>query len=125
MSGNQTDTTPWSIRGVPSDVKQAAVTHAKTAGMGVGDWIAAAIREKIKTDRNAGKKIVVRQTNPVSLTDATQAIDLVVRMASAGLTVPEHVQKTAFQLVNRVAQDVKRGQTAELEKTVSHTIGDE
>ncbi|GAN89062.1 hypothetical protein Gbfr_002_002 [Gluconobacter frateurii M-2] len=111
MSGNQTDATPWSIRGVPSDVKQAAVSHAKTAGVGVGEWIASAIREKIKADRNAGKKVAVRQVSPVSLTDATQAVDLVVRMASAGLTVPDHVQKTAFQLVNRVAQDVKRGQT--------------
>lgn len=103
------DTTPWSVRGVPSDVRGAAVAQAKKAGLSVGDWLAAAIREKVKNDRNAGKSLTVRQKGPVSLTDASKVVDLVVQMAAAGLTVPDNVQKSAFQLVTRMAADVKKG----------------
>lgn len=81
--------------------------------MPVGEWLAAAIREKIKNDRNAGKNLTVRQKGPISMTEASKVVDLVVQMAAAGLTVPDNVQRSAFQLVNRMAADVKKGSHTE------------
>lgn len=101
----------WSVRDVPADVRTAANVHAKKAGIGVGEWVALAIRDKIKADRSRGKSIAVRGAGPVDANAAARAVDMIGQLAAAGVAPSKAVQRDAQSLMRRVLADVKQGRT--------------
>lgn len=66
------DPKPWTIKNVPTDVRDAATRMAKKDGVQIGEWLSAAIREKIKADKQKGKAVVAGSTGGPAL-DLTTA----------------------------------------------------
>jgi len=107
-----TDTLPaWSIRGVPGDVRTATGTHAKKAGVSIGDYVTQAIREKIKNDRSGGKAVAVR--GPVSMSEASAVVDMLSRLSGSGVELPSSLQKSAVSMMSKVVREVSKGTTSE------------
>lgn len=108
----QIDNLPaWSVRGVPGDVRSATLTHAKKAGVSIGDYVTQAIREKIKNDRSGGKAVAVR--GPVSMSEASAVVDMLSRLSGSGVELPSSLQKSAVAMMSKVVREVSKGQTGE------------
>lgn len=104
----------WSVRGVPSDIRGAVASHAKKAGVPVGEWLTLAVREKIKADRNAKKDIAIR--GPVSMTEAGRVVEMLQGLAGAGVELPASLQKSAVSMMRKVTLEVSKGQTISPER---------
>ncbi|WP_148425061.1 hypothetical protein [Komagataeibacter europaeus] len=115
---NQNDiAAAWSVRGVPADIRSAALRHAKKDGVSVGDWVTSAVREKIKADRNRGKDVVIR--GPVSMSDADRVISMLQGLATAGVEIPTSLQRSAVSMLTKVTREVSKGQPkSEISQTV-------
>lgn len=114
MSENKSDDAVWSVRGVPSDARTAAVSHAKREKVSVGVWIETAIREKIKNDRQKSK--AVTQRGPVSMTDASSVVDMLGRLSDAGVELPDTLKRSAVSMLRKVATEVSKGQVIQRSK---------
>lgn len=104
----------WSVRGVPADIRGAVASHAKKAGVPVGEWLTLAVREKIKADRNAKKDIAIR--GPVSMSEAGQVVEMLKGLAGAGVELPVSLQKSAVSMMRKVTQEVSKGVTLKPER---------
>jgi hypothetical protein len=93
--------TPWSIRGVSPEVRASASTHAKKAGMTIGEWLELAIREKIKNDRNSAKSIVTMEAGkpPIDMNSVNHFIDIITKMKNAGISIPERLSSQTDAMV--------------------------
>lgn len=105
----------WSVRGVPADIRGAVASHAKKAGVPVGEWLTLAVREKIKADRNAKKDIAVR--GPVSMSEAGRVVEMLQGLAGAGVELPASLQKSAVSMMRKVTQEVSKGKAIGTENT--------
>lgn len=99
----------WSVRGVPADIRGAVASHAKKAGVPVGEWLTLAVREKIKSDRTAKKDIAIR--GPVSMTEAGRVVEMLQGLAGAGVELPASLQKSAVAMMRKVTLEVSKGKT--------------
>jgi hypothetical protein len=55
---------PWTIKGVPPEARNAAISAATRDGQNMGEWIARAIREKVQADAGRPRvPAVVEQPN--------------------------------------------------------------
>lgn len=113
------DMAPWSVRGVPADIRGAVASHAKKAGIGIGEWLTIAVREKIKADRSGGKAIVVR--GPVSMNEASTVVDMLARLSGAGVELPTSLQKSAVSMMTKVVREVSKGQTDSSQRHTSES----
>lgn len=104
----------WSVRGVPADIRGAVASHAKKAGVPVGEWLTLAVREKIKADRNAKKDLTLR--GPVSMSEAGQVVEMLKGLAGAGVELPASLQKSAVSMMRKVTVEVSKGQTISPER---------
>jgi len=111
QSKNDDNLPAWSVRDVPRDVRTAALNHAKKAGVSTGEYVAQAIRDKIKADRNGGKAVAVR--GPVSMSEASAVVDMIGRLSGAGVELPSSLQKSAVAMMSKVVREVSKGQTGE------------
>ncbi|WP_143221516.1 hypothetical protein [Acetobacter syzygii] len=111
----------WSVRGVPADIRGAVASHAKKAGVPVGEWLTLAVREKIKADRNAKKDIAVR--GPVSMTEAGKVVEMLQGLAGAGVELPASLQKSAVSMMRKVTQEVSKGVTLKTERVTDSEDG--
>ncbi|GCD51409.1 hypothetical protein [Acetobacter pasteurianus] len=103
--------TPWSIRGVSPDVRASASSHAKKAGMTIGEWLEVAIREKIKNDRNAEKSMIIIDTgkSSIDMNSVNHFIDLIAKMQNVGIRIPERLSVQTGAMLNRLARDIRKG----------------
>lgn len=101
----------WSIRGVPADIRSATLTHAKKAGVSIGEYVTLAIREKIKNDRSGGRAVAKREVGPVSVSDAGSLIDMISKLSGSGVEIPKGLQRSAVSVLNKLASDVKAGRS--------------
>jgi hypothetical protein len=104
----------WSVRGVPADIRGAVASHAKKAGIPVGEWLTLAVREKIKADRNAKKDLTLR--GPVSMSEAGQVVEMLKGLAGAGVELPVSLQRSAVSMMRKVTLEVSKGQTISPER---------
>jgi hypothetical protein len=111
----------WSVRGVPADIRGAVASHAKKAGVPVGEWLTLAVREKIKADRNAKKDIAIR--GPVSMDEAGRVVEMLQGLAGAGVELPVSLQKSAVSMMRKVTQEVSKGVTLKTERVTDSEDG--
>jgi hypothetical protein len=54
MTGNATKkrTSPWAIRGIPAEARNAAMAASRREGVTLGEWLDRAIRQQVKADRS-------------------------------------------------------------------------
>lgn len=107
----------WSVRGVPADIRGAVASHAKKAGVPVGEWLTLAVREKIKSDRNAKKDIAIR--GPVSMTEAGRVVEMLQGLAGAGVELPVSLQRSAVAMMRKVTVEVSKGVTIKSERVTA------
>ncbi|PAL19971.1 hypothetical protein B9K05_13590 [Acetobacter syzygii] len=106
---------------MPADIRGAVASHAKKAGVPVGEWLTLAVREKIKADRNAKKDIAVR--GPVSMTEAGKVVEMLQGLAGAGVELPASLQKSAVSMMRKVTQEVSKGVTLKTERVTDSEDG--
>lgn len=108
---DKTSYTPWSIRGVSPDVRASSSSHAKKAGMTIGEWLEVAIREKIKNDRNAEKSMIIIDTgkSSIDMNSVNHFIDLIAKMQNVGIRIPERLSVQTGAMLNRLARDIRKG----------------
>ena len=107
------DPKPWTIKNVPADVRDAATRMAKKDGIQIGEWLSAAIREKIKADRQKGKAVVAGSTGgpALDLTAVGQVVEMTRALSEAGITPNKRTAAAAQALLNQAITAVRRGQT--------------
>lgn len=110
----------WSVRGVSADIRGAVTAHAKKAGISTGEWVTLAVREKIKSDRNAKKGIAIR--GPVSMDEAGRVVEMLQGLSGAGVELPVSLQRSAVAMLRKVTVEVSKGQPIKPER---HTSSDE
>ena len=100
----------WGVRGVSEDIKAAALREAKKTGINVGEWLAIAIREKIKADRSGSRALTVKQEKkPVNIQDDSAVLEMLDKLKNLGVEPSESLKKQAQSLVRQCMTDVKRG----------------
>lgn len=116
MTDNNTTNpnSPWSIRGVSPNTKAFASKAAKKANLTVGEWIELAILEKIKNDKNIGKEVINSGTKEVDPTSLDNFFTMLQKMNSSGVEVTQRLSANANTLMNKLANDLKKGKKFEL-----------
>lgn len=102
----------WGIRGVPGDLRQAVINHAKKEDIKVGDWLSQAIREKIKADRSQSRDLVslastLPPASPLNLDSVNQILDMVERLKGLGIEPSDKLQRQADLMVRRCLRQMK------------------
>ena len=93
---------PWTIKGVPPDIRNAIIAHANREKMALGEWIARAGRAYIQSDRNKDKTPVVvgLEVRPqANLSEIERVVTMASQLAAAGAPPPKAVSRLAYNLL--------------------------
>lgn len=106
------DVKPWTVRGVPPEVRNAALSAAKRSGMGVGDWLDRAIRHYVQHEKNASLEAQQPTHKPSSNTEnttkeAAELVGLIGELAAAGAPPPKGVAQQAYGLIRERLKALK------------------
>lgn len=108
------DVKPWTVRGVPPEVRNAALSAAKRSGMGVGEWLDRAIRHYVQHEKNAALETSQppQTQRPVHGTEATtkeaaELVGLIGELAAAGAPPPKGVAQQAYGLIRERLKALK------------------
>ena len=106
MADDETDQSdavkPWTIKGVPPDIRNAIISHANREKMALGEWIARAGRSYIQADRQRDKApmIVGPQVQPqADLAEIERVVAMASQLAAAGAPPPKAVSRLAYSLL--------------------------
>lgn len=110
MTGDEVK--PWTVRGVPPEVRNAALSAAKRSGMGVGDWLDRAIRHYVQHEKNAALETSQPPQRPVHGTEATtkeaaKLVGLIGELAAAGAPPPKGVAQQAYGIIRERLKALK------------------
>lgn len=106
------DVKPWTVRGVPPEVRNAALSAAKRSGMGVGEWLDRAIRHYVQHEKNASleaqqppqKSAASAET---ATKEAAELVGLIGELAAAGAPPPKGVAQQAYGLIRERLKALK------------------
>lgn len=110
---------PWTIRGVPPEVRNAALSAAKRSGMGVGEWLDRAIRHYVQHEKNSTLEAPqhplktansgdVYMYSPEDATkEAAELVGLISELAAAGAPPPKGVAQQAYGLIRERLKALK------------------
>lgn len=106
------DVKPWTVRGIPPEVRNAALSAAKRSGLGVGDWLDRAIRHYVQHEKNASLEAQRPQQKPGSgaetaTKEAAELIGLIGELATAGAPPPKGVAQQAYGLIRERLKALK------------------
>ena len=100
---------PWSLKGVPEEVRSAAIAAAKRARSPIGAWVVRAIMAQVQADLvQSDRALTVQQpvevARPVvTASDAAERLALVKQFVDAtGQPAPGGVLREATRLVRAV-----------------------
>ena len=107
MSGD--DVKPWTVRGVPPEVRNAALSAAKRSGMGVGDWLDRAIRHYVQHEKSASLEAQQRPAPSMETAtkEAAELVGLISELAAAGAPPPKGVAQQAYGLIRERLKALK------------------
>lgn len=102
------DIKPWSIRGVVPEARNAALAAATRDNTVIGEWIALAIRAKIKADRSAQRGLTVTGT-PRAAIEPGADLDTTDRLIGMARQIAQDTRKpiprSLVRLVHAVIRD--------------------
>lgn len=104
------DVKPWTVRGVPPEVRNAALSAAKRSGMGVGEWLDRAIRHYVQHEKNGSLETTKPAQEPASETttrEAAELVGLIGELAAAGAPPPKGVAQQAYGLIRERLKALK------------------
>ena len=92
---------PWTLKGVPEEARSAAIAQAERDRAPIGKWVARAILEQIKRDREEPKALARRgQIVSAAPEDVREAIGLLRELRDAtGEPPPASVTRAAWAAV--------------------------
>lgn len=112
MSENQSDSVkPWTIRGVPPEVRNAIIAAADRSDMTVGEWVSRMGLRQIQQEVQASRAPVpvgpVMSASPTDLSDIEPIIARVRDLAAAGVPISKRAAARAYNaLLSRLPQNV-------------------
>lgn len=128
MADNEADQSdgvkPWTIKGVPPDIRNAIIAHAAREKMALGEWIARAGRAYIQSDRQRDKTpaVVGPTVRPqADLAEIERVVAMAAQLAAAGAPPPKTLSRLAYGLLKDRLGDMRperpgrSGQTGKLE----------
>ena len=73
---------PWTIRSMPAHERGLAVAAARRAGMSVAEWLAGAIRERVRHERGEviGEMLAPDQVRGLTVSDVGRAVEIAARI---------------------------------------------
>jgi hypothetical protein len=100
--------TPWSVRGVSYESRNAALRAAERAGVPIGKWLSGAILVAIKAERGQPRAVAtLQQTWSVSAREAH--LDMIDRLIDAARRVAidtgEAMPRSTVRLIHSVIRD--------------------
>ena len=102
---------PWTIKGIPPDIRNAAISAADREKQAIGEWIGRAILSQVKSDRNQNRAPVVvgPAVRPeVDLADIERLIAATAELAqAAGEPPPKVVTRAAYGLLREKLAAIK------------------
>ena len=105
------DIKPWSIRGVPPESRNAAISAANREKMAIGAWMDRAIRTQVQADlgRQTAPAISSDNDRPTRQTidDVAKVVGLISEMSAAGAPPPKRVAAQAYGLLKAALSDIK------------------
>ena len=105
---------PWTIKGIPPEIRNAAIAAADREKMAIGAWLGRAILGQVKTDRTQDRApaVVGPEVRPeADLADIERLIAATAELAqAAGEPPPKAVTRAAYGLLRDKLASIK-GQT--------------
>lgn len=84
---------PWTIKGIPPEIRNAAIAAADREDKTIGEWIGRAILQTIKADRQADRAPVPVEQPRVGPSDAGLDLDRIERLAAVAERMAAAAQK--------------------------------
>ena len=115
MADDETDRVkPWTVKGIPPEIRNAAITAAEREKSAIGAWLGRAILGQVKADRSQNRTpVVVGPTvrPEADLADIERLIAATAELAqAAGEPPPKGVTRAAYGLLREKLASIK-GQT--------------
>lgn len=111
MADQSDDVKPWTIKGIPPEVRNAGIAAAGREKMTIGEWLARAIRSQVQSDRQQDRApVVVGPTvRPTAdLADIERLIAATAELAQAtGEPPPKGVSRAAYGLLRDKLASIK------------------
>lgn len=102
---------PWTIKGIPPEARNAAITAAERADQTIGEWIARAIRQTIQADRKADRAPVPLENTQVRPSAPQVDVDTIERLTQAAARLAEASGEPVPKSVSRQLYARIRDQT--------------
>ena len=104
-------TKPWTIKAIPWEARNAAISAAEREGQTIGEWLTRAIRVQVQSDRQRDRApaVIIPETDPKSdLGDIERMIALAAQLATAtGAPPPKGVSRVAYGLLRERLEQIK------------------
>jgi hypothetical protein len=101
---------PWTIKGVPPDIRSAIIAHAAKEKLSLGEWIERAGRAYIQADRQQDKApaVVGQHGRPAAdLAEVERTVAMIKELADSGAPPPKGVSRLAYGLLRDRLQDMR------------------
>ena len=102
---------PWTIKGIPPEIRNAAIAAADREKLAIGAWLGRAILTQVKADRSQDRAPVVvgpKVAPEVDLADIERLIAATAELAqAAGEPPPKGVTRAAYGLLREKLAAIK------------------
>jgi hypothetical protein len=119
---------PWTVKGIPPEMRNAAIAAAKREKQTLGEWISRAIRSQVQADRQQDRAPVpVAAERPeINLDEVERMVAMAAQLAGAGAPPPKSLSRVAYSLMRDRLVLMKAGQTVVRPKQgIGQTTADE
>lgn len=115
MADQADDVKPWTIKGIPPEVRNAAIAAAGREKLTIGEWVSRAVRSQVQSDRQQTRSPVVvgPEVRPeADLAEIERLIAATAELAqAAGEPPPKTVTRAAYGLLRSRLTAMKGGPT--------------
>lgn len=100
---------PWTIKGIPPEMRNAAIAAAKREKQTLGEWMSRAIRSQVQADRQQDRAPVpVAADRPeIDLTEVERMVTMAAQLAGAGAPPPKSLSRVAYSLMRERLDQMK------------------
>ncbi|GAB6969239.1 hypothetical protein JCM25156A_32800 [Komagataeibacter kakiaceti JCM 25156] len=105
---------PWTIKGIPPEIRNAAIAAAKREKQTIGEWLGRAIRTQVQADTQADRAPVPvnpQATPQADMSEVERLIQMATTLANTpgGDPVPKTISRTANGLIRDRLRQLKKG----------------
>lgn len=107
---------PWTIKGLPLEERNAAISAAKRQGVTMGEWLGRAIRHYVQHGNKPPAATTKEQevTPEQARAEVRELVSLISELSQAGAAPPKSVAAQAYGLIRQRLKNVKEISTKAL-----------